>query len=105
MARYILAMDRGGAVSDANGRFRTEDASSTEIRMKKILAIVITSLFLAGNALAQTTATSGAADATGAAAGGITAGMVAAAVAVVAVAAAASTSNNTSTTTTASNTQ
>jgi hypothetical protein len=86
---------------------------SQEMKMKKALAMVITSVFFAGSALAQTPAsgTSGGANAaTGAAAGGITAGMVAAAVAVVAVAVAASTSNGSSnpaaaTTTTTTTTQ
>ena len=71
-------------------------------KMRKILAVLFSSMFLAVTALAQTPATeqSGAAGATGAAAGGVTAGMVAAAVAVAAVAAAASASSNSATTTT-----
>jgi hypothetical protein len=73
-----------------------------ERKMKKALAVLIASVFVAGSALAQTPApaeqtsgTAGAGPATGAATGGITAGMVAAAVAVVAVAAAISSSNST----------
>ena len=79
--------------------------------MRKILAVLIASLFCAGSALAQTAPAdqAGAGGATGAAAGGVTSSMVAAAVAVAAVAAAASSSNTSnpaaSTTTTTTTTQ
>ncbi|MBE0623832.1 MAG: hypothetical protein IH606_03360 [Burkholderiales bacterium] len=55
--------------------------------MKKLLAVLVASMFFAGSSFGQQ---AGAGGATGAAAGGVTAGMVAAAVAVVAVAVAAS---------------
>src|SRR5665647_648147 len=84
--------------------------------MRKTLAVIVASVFVAGSAMAQTqggTAGAGGAGGAGAAGagaagaaavGGITAGIVAAAVAVAAVAVAASTSNdNNQTTTTTTN--
>ncbi|TAK68377.1 MAG: hypothetical protein EPO19_08560 [Betaproteobacteria bacterium] len=78
--------------------------------MKKALAVLIASVFVAGSALAQAPAApvAGAVPATTVAVGGMTAGMIAATVAIVAVAIAASQNDSTaaaSTTTTTTTTK
>jgi hypothetical protein len=66
------------SLADCSGHYRREE-------MKKLLAVLVASMFFAGSSFGQ-----GAGAAAGAATGAITGGMVAAAVAVVAVAVAAS---------------